>query len=225
MNHKMACYGRPCLQGVLAQAKNGDELFCERNFIQPMGPMGRPKHALKVLCFLKKRFGWRGGFFSILHLVTNVFPWSSQCVLIRFPIFSLSSQCVLHNTSLKKQPDFFGINFGPSVAQFFHSTFLNPEGPVQPGLSGCTGPSPLWKVQFYFHLSNLSFSLIHLFIFFLHLFLLLPFFFSPSLNLSFLPFFFFSPLSFPLIAFIILFFWVLISTLNLKTLIKIRNLT
>jgi hypothetical protein len=74
MNHKMACYGRPCLQGVLAQAKNGDELFCERNFIQPMGPMGRPKHALKVLCFLKKRFGWRGGFFSILHLVTNVFP-------------------------------------------------------------------------------------------------------------------------------------------------------
>jgi len=62
------------LQGVLAQAKNGDELFRERNFIQPMG---RPKHALKVLCFLKKGLGGGEGFFSVLHLVTNVFPLRS----------------------------------------------------------------------------------------------------------------------------------------------------
>jgi len=60
MNHKMACWGGCCLQGVLAQAKNGNELFCERNFIQPMG---RPKHALKVLCFLKKGLGGGEGFF------------------------------------------------------------------------------------------------------------------------------------------------------------------
>jgi hypothetical protein len=37
------------LQGVLAQAKNGEELFCEEKFHAQ--PMGRPKHAFKVPFF------------------------------------------------------------------------------------------------------------------------------------------------------------------------------
>jgi hypothetical protein len=36
------------LQGVLAQAKNGEELFSEEKF---HAAMGRPKHALKVPWF------------------------------------------------------------------------------------------------------------------------------------------------------------------------------
>jgi hypothetical protein len=38
---------------------------------------GKAQAALKVLCFLKKGLGGGEGFFSVLHLVTNVFPLRS----------------------------------------------------------------------------------------------------------------------------------------------------
>jgi hypothetical protein len=92
------------LQGVLAQAKNDDELFfAKRNFMQPMG---RPKHV--VLLFLTFKFGEVFYFFSFFpgsQCVPTIFPLSSQWVLV---MFHLNSQWVpirfpqhfLHSTSL-----------------------------------------------------------------------------------------------------------------------------
>jgi hypothetical protein len=72
---------------------------------------GKAQACTQGALLFKKRFGWRGGFFFHSSLsyqcVPTTFPLSSQWVPIRFPIFSLSSQCVLHNTSLQKTARFF----------------------------------------------------------------------------------------------------------------------
>jgi hypothetical protein len=99
-------------QGV-AQAKNGDELFCgKRNFVQPMGSInfGPSMYAQGALLFPLLSFWWGEGgrvFFFIFpwsQCVLIYVPLSSQWVLISSPICSPSSQCVpehvLHSTSL-----------------------------------------------------------------------------------------------------------------------------
>jgi hypothetical protein len=60
------------LQGVLAQAKNGDELFWEEKFHAPKWK-GPSMHSSCLAFFLLLSLGWGGGegFFS---LVPNVFP-------------------------------------------------------------------------------------------------------------------------------------------------------
>ncbi len=76
--------------------------FGKRNLMQPMG---RPQACTQgaLIFFPFKFWGWgRDRFFLHVSLIPNVFPLSSQWVLIWFPIYSPSSQCVpqhvLHST-------------------------------------------------------------------------------------------------------------------------------
>jgi hypothetical protein len=64
--------GRLFFAKRISPGQNGDELFGERNFMQPMG---RPKHAHKVPCFFPFKFGAgrHGEVFFHLSLVPNVF--------------------------------------------------------------------------------------------------------------------------------------------------------
>jgi len=62
---------------ILTQVEKGDKLFGKKNAMQPMG---RPKHALKALCFLfffPLKGGGGEGFFFHFSLVPNVFPLCS----------------------------------------------------------------------------------------------------------------------------------------------------
>jgi hypothetical protein len=59
------------LEGVLAQAKNGDELFWEEKF---HAANGRLKHALKVPCFFFLLTLAGGRSFIHFSQVPNVFP-------------------------------------------------------------------------------------------------------------------------------------------------------
>ncbi len=68
--------GRLFFAKRISPGQNGDELFGERNFMQPMG---RPKHAHKVPCFFPFKFGaGRGRIFFHLSLVPNVFSPCSR---------------------------------------------------------------------------------------------------------------------------------------------------
>jgi hypothetical protein len=75
--------------GVLAQAKNGDAQFWNRNFMQPMGRLNMPS---KCLDFFSFKF-WRGvggGNFSVFLCslqVPNGFPSGSQYIP-KFPLCS-----------------------------------------------------------------------------------------------------------------------------------------
>ncbi len=66
--------------------------FGNRNFMQPMGRLNMRSKCLDFFSF-KFWVGVGEGFFHF-SFVPNMFPSSSQWVLIRFSICSLGSQCV-----------------------------------------------------------------------------------------------------------------------------------
>jgi hypothetical protein len=66
--------------------------FNNRIFMQPMRRLSRYSKCLHFFSF--NFFGGRWRIFIFFPFVPNMFPSSSQWVLIRFPICSLSSQCV-----------------------------------------------------------------------------------------------------------------------------------
>jgi len=81
---------------VLAHAENGDQVFWEENFMQPMG---RPKHALKVPCFLPFYVLGGGGvgenffifpsFPMCLHYVPSSSQWVPQFCNVFLNMFSI----------------------------------------------------------------------------------------------------------------------------------------
>jgi hypothetical protein len=67
------------LQGVLAQAKNGDKLFGQENFRAANGKARACTQG--ALLFILLSFGGKGFFFFHFFLVPNVFSLNSQWIL------------------------------------------------------------------------------------------------------------------------------------------------
>jgi hypothetical protein len=75
--------------GILYQAKNGENSFGNKNFMQPMGRLSMHSKCL-AFYFFNFGFGGRGGFF-LFSFVPNMFPSSSQWVPNMFPRFPMCS--------------------------------------------------------------------------------------------------------------------------------------
>jgi hypothetical protein len=91
------------LQGVLAQAKNGDQVFWEEKFHAANGKAQACTQG--ALPFSLLCFGGGGEVFCHFYRLPNVFTVCSLQVPMIFPNFAIFPQHVFHSTSLLSQYD------------------------------------------------------------------------------------------------------------------------